>query len=766
MRTTIVSAFVLVAILFIGFMTTPQAKAATLEELQAMIAQLMAQIALMQVGPTPSVPAPTIGNSLAVGVSVQTSAIVRVRTIASVTGGLVGTQAIGQTGKITAGPVAASGYQWYRVDFITGVDGWVAGNWIKAAGVDVNSFVNTSLGADNEMQPGLEDASIAKISIAAAQVDRYANKVVLLFRSATDNNEDLPWVTFENIAVWSNGYQMFEVKASDMSAWTKTAEGYEITVFNGNQKIRAGQAYNLTVSVTTDADVIIGDRWSVSVPPKGVIIWSQLNGHMTNRFALTTYPIIITGEAAGSGVVVEPVDARANAEGENGEIGDFTVEFSVVAHDQDVYIKNTTAQSPKSAGVTYIVDGPDKENVTAAMSSLAEKDGEYYVVREGEIEDFEVNVWAKPTVTGQYRMSLANLQYSETRGGAVQSMVFTPVTEFRTPYIAIIGGVVTIASYTLADVKAVTKKTVDPIPTAIDDEYTLYRIVLLNGKVHEVKVGFMPISYRDEQFRKTGYTGDIAKLMAMATSVVSVGKITSFTATPALVPATKNGTQEVVLKWAAEGVGLCTISEYFEGSGVLKTVVSNQPSSGSLSVKPVWAVGALTVLKHYVVRCANAIEGTDIVVKLQAASTTPVVAAPGKNAFGCNRSVTTKVASGTLACYGMWDYGDDFGGDKNMCGDYSAGKRGCVIQTPVCVTGAAKATAFLQSGAIPATKLAAISTRLKVSPEVATAGIAGLWEYTCTSPITAGAVLGASTDIYTEIGMTLSSIGALLNTMK
>jgi hypothetical protein len=79
---------------------------------------------------------------------------------------------------------------------------------------------------------------------------------------------------------------------------------------------------------------------------------------------------------------------------------------------------------------------------------------------------------------------------------------------------------------------------------------------------------------------------------------------------------------------------------------------------------------------------------------------------------------------------------------------------------------ATKASAYMGNSNLTSAQLATISTRLKVTPEIATAGIAGLWEYACTSPMTVGAVLGASTDIYSEISKTLGTIGALLNAIR
>ncbi len=83
--------------------------------------------------------------------------------------------------------------------------------------------------------------------------------------------------------------------------------------------------------------------------------------------------------------------------------------------------------------------------------------------------------------------------------------------------------VATTTSFTLTDVKSVTKKEVDPMPGAVDDEYTLYTITLLSGKVIEVKnYGNAPASMNDKAFRDAGYTGDIAALKAKATATPTV----------------------------------------------------------------------------------------------------------------------------------------------------------------------------------------------------------------------------------------------------
>lgn len=74
-------------------------------------------------------------------------------------------------------------------------------------------------------------------------------------------------------------------------------------------------------------------------------------------------------------------------------------------------------------------------------------------------------------------------------------------------------------AYTLTDVKSVTKKSVDPMPMAIDDEYTLYTVTLNSGKVHTFKKGFSPFGAFENQVKATGYTGDIPALLALATTI-------------------------------------------------------------------------------------------------------------------------------------------------------------------------------------------------------------------------------------------------------
>jgi hypothetical protein len=102
----------------------------------------------------------------------------------------------------------------------------------------------------------------------------------------------------------------------------------------------------------------------------------------------------------------------------------------------------------------------------------------------------------------------------------------TEVTPTTPPVVSPVGPVVTpvtkTADYTLSDVKSVTKRVVDSIPSAIDDEYTEYVITLKNGTVVTVdEVWFAPRDMQVKAFRDSGYIGDIDALIKLSTTAVA-----------------------------------------------------------------------------------------------------------------------------------------------------------------------------------------------------------------------------------------------------
>lgn len=108
---------------------------------------------------------------------------------------------------------------------------------------------------------------------------------------------------------------------------------------------------------------------------------------------------------------------------------------------------------------------------------------------------------------------------------------------------------------------------------------------------------------------------------------------------------------------------------------------------------------------------------------------------PKSNAMSCNRPNVTGLASGEVACYGIWDYGDSFGNDQNMCPQnrYSGHTTGCKVNTSICKSGVAIASKMLNptSMDVNSIEMSTFANNLKSSSEIVKKQIPTLWVYTC-----------------------------------
>jgi hypothetical protein len=853
----------------------------TLAELQAQIAALMAQIAKLQGNNTTTVSA---DGMFAVGTLVQPNTTnLRVRTEPHiVTGSIIGMVNTSDRGVVLEGPVKQGSTNWYKVEFKAFGAGWVSGAWLaKTAGgaIDVQSFITTTQGELNAMEPGLADASIAKITVAPASFDRYVNRTVLEFTPATSNGEDLPWVAFENISLWSKGWKVLSVNAGDMSKWQKMGDGYRIVVFTGNQKISPNRSYTLDVAVSSDEDTPVGDRWTVRVPKNGVTIWSQGNGHMTNVNPMTAYPIEFSTSAGNTDVSITDVStsAIANRSSVNSEYGTFIIEFEITAGDKDIYLPGVPngldyAGRPFSddsfvnfrlfTGTGTAVDGYNLQGYSSTLTTTADDLGTFagyinnkpvrthvYLVEEGETEEFTLTVTYKPEAGmkfNAYSVGLEGpLRYSFDKAfhdGNDKEVGFKE-SDFRTKSIVLVGGTATTNKATIRSFTA----TPSVIPPGGQTPVTFtwksvgtsycYIVSSVNGVENNTGISDLPSEgtrtyYVPDKYEngtiipytlKCQDAGTLKDKLVQATAKVTlktgVAFVTITNITSGSMPTISGNSEERVSKVGFSIGGPSGDKVY--GSGDIATVngkwshkvtaslpegvnevivyvdnkevsrkkftvnTTSQPaelgfyemttSAGSKSsTKNISKADALANCKLNAgmnpklgTRCTwNGVEIYSAKGEVTASSTVGSSAAPGKNAFACNRSVLSKQANGTVACYGMWDYGNDFGGDVSMCGAYAEGKTGCVIATPVCTSGAAKATKYISNASLMSAQLETVSTRLKVSPDVAKSGIAGLWEYTCSAPVATGVVLGASTDVYSEMIKVLRSLSELLQTVK
>lgn len=131
-------------------------------------------------------------------------------------------------------------------------------------------------------------------------------------------------------------------------------------------------------------------------------------------------------------------------------------------------------------------------------------------------------VFFSMTTTPAYASTISSLQ---TQLISLLTQLISLLTTTSAP--VVVPGVVTppvvatsTSSYTITDVVTVRSQSIDPIPAAADDEYTLYTITLKDASVRQVKVyGFAPVDQTHSGVYQTGYSGDVDALIKLAVVV-------------------------------------------------------------------------------------------------------------------------------------------------------------------------------------------------------------------------------------------------------
>jgi hypothetical protein len=123
------------------------------------------------------------------------------------------------------------------------------------------------------------------------------------------------------------------------------------------------------------------------------------------------------------------------------------------------------------------------------------------------------------------------------------------------------------------------------------------------------------------------------------------------------------------------------------------------------------------------------------------------VKGPGSNAMRCSVASGAARTNGTLACYGVWDFGAEFGNDVDYCGAYNGIQIGCRINTPRCQSGQAVATRVVSThtpwyavGSVQATDAdyTVIAANLLTTVPAVKQHLIRVWEYTCVATVSPG----------------------------
>ncbi len=721
-------------------------------EMLALIQVLMAQVAQLQQLLAAKQAAGGGGGfqpqGIALGATVQTTDLLKVRQNPSVTAQQLGYQNTSAQGKVTSGPRSADGYTWWYIDYNVGVDGWSAQNWLRPV------YTPVTLTPANPT-PGLG----CELTTDKA-LYRYGEQIKLTWKGIG--------AAYANFVNDTSGKDSIYISPEKQSA-------------NGSAYVSASVLGlpNFTLKVTA------ADGRT-----------SQCD--LTVKVDLPTTTSPTTGN---SNAQVEFVDSNTTTyitPGGNNTTG-FEIEFDVIAIDDDVYVGDTV---PAKDGVRVYFDGPgDPTEAYYTIDSNADEENGYYVVQEGESETFVVKANVKTVpVSGQYRMGLDTVMYRQGySSGSIKSADMVNIPDFKTPYVYLTAGAAVGCVSGTQTYPEGTKRTSiinpDGTSSSIADAYYVCRsgVWKIEGGLPAPGIAFTAsvtgVTARVDFGLSNGCAGYVidwgdGKTQQQISS--SNGPICTQIYTPV----------SLVHTYPGDGTWTIKLTSYSGGTkGAVTTKTVNtlvpMPAPGDYKVYKdnslfydgyqqfLLQSDALNHCKQLAanyqtaaVRCTW--NGTTIFDNSSTITppTTVSSVAPQKNYFACNRSLSPAqtFANGQVACYGMWDYGNDFGGDVNMCGSYN-GSTGCNIPVSACASSYGSATKYYSNSALSnnASKLSEVAANLQVTTSVAKAGIAGLWEYTCSSNdsfgYSSGSVLGASTDSKANLQTQIDAMRTLLNSM-
>lgn len=141
--------------------------------------------------------------------------------------------------------------------------------------------------------------------------------------------------------------------------------------------------------------------------------------------------------AEGILVPVDGVETMTDTSGENDTLGEFTIDFEVTAVEGDFYIRDlATLGTTATTGVEFTVDGGAATS-TGTLSSTADEDTNgVFTVREGETETFTLRVTVDAVASGDFRVTLTGINYTENDNGITGAELYTPTPaqDFRTSY--------------------------------------------------------------------------------------------------------------------------------------------------------------------------------------------------------------------------------------------------------------------------------------------------------------------------------------------
>ena len=301
-----------------SFAFAPSAKAQTIEELQALIAQLTAQLAALSgggssAGYTFSVDL-TLGSTGADVTALQNFLISNGYSIPAGATGYFGsqTQAALASYQAANGIAPAAGYfgpiTRQKVNMSGGTSGGSTGSGDGFSGTDegyLDEFDQLSAYSTEEVGEGEEDVAVLGVEMEAVDADQKIERVTVEIDTPTDASEDDLEDFITDVSVWLDGDELGRMDV-DEASYDRSSDEYVFRFINLGGVIEEGDLAELVVAVSgvnnldTNAN---GDGWTVNIPANGIRAVSP-NG-VDDTYDSTNYDETFTVETFASAADLE-----------------------------------------------------------------------------------------------------------------------------------------------------------------------------------------------------------------------------------------------------------------------------------------------------------------------------------------------------------------------------------------------------------------------------------------------------------------------------
>lgn len=307
-------------------------------------------------------------------------------------------------------------------------------------------------GDDEEVEEG-ETAEIALVTFDVEDGDAQIEELELGFRAASGNDEDKPWNTFETVTISVDGDELASERVSSELDWRESDREPYIFRFEGlDFRAREGETVELVIEIEArdDIDGIDDDEnWTLSLEDNAVRGTDASDNDIeTDGSGDITFAVVEEGNTSndddeddGDAEVVSTSARATQVSGDDNDYATFEMTIDLKAFGEDIYI-------PRDAddAFTYEIVNSDGEEVTTStsesvtLSSDADIEGDYFVIREDDSEEFTFRVVFNPEAADEgddFKFQLLTVEYNDSEDAPDASWAARPAGNYDTSYVYI-----------------------------------------------------------------------------------------------------------------------------------------------------------------------------------------------------------------------------------------------------------------------------------------------------------------------------------------